>query len=121
MLRSIMEQIGLLSIGDPASAASEPYEPTVLDVLVVKAMLQKAMRLPGELIDLVIDQAEYWPHTTASFDQQRDGELSVLGGSRSGRVQENHFVVRCAVAAQIICYPCAVTSRSLLPLCKISG
>ena len=43
------------------------YEPTVLDVIVVKAMLNKAIRLPPEIIDTVVDMAEYWPHTSTEM------------------------------------------------------
>ena len=43
------------------------YEPTVLDVIVVKAMLNKALRLPPEIIDTVVDMAEYWPHTSTEM------------------------------------------------------
>lgn len=38
--------------------------PTVADVLVVKAILIQTS-LPLELIDAIIDYAEYWPHTSA--------------------------------------------------------
>lgn len=42
-------------------------EPTILDVLAVKKILSelKPHPLPAELIDIIIDHAEYWPHTTS--------------------------------------------------------
>lgn len=39
-----------------------PYEPSVVDVLVVKVMLNRALNFPPEIVDVVIDLAEYWPH-----------------------------------------------------------
>ena len=41
------------------------HEPTIADVLVVKAMLTKGLSLPVEIIETIVDFAEYWPHTTA--------------------------------------------------------
>ncbi|KLU92665.1 hypothetical protein MAPG_11609 [Magnaporthiopsis poae ATCC 64411] len=45
-----------------------PHQPSVLDVLVVKAMMTKALTLPLELVNRIIDFAEYWPHTSAQLD-----------------------------------------------------
>ena len=39
-------------------------EPTVEDVLQAQSILL-ACGLPQELIDSIIDMAEYWPHTTS--------------------------------------------------------
>ena len=49
-----------------ADVSKEPYEPSVIDVLVTRAMLSKGLRLPPEIVDSIVDQAEYWPHTTSS-------------------------------------------------------
>lgn len=74
-----------------AETESTAHEPTIADVLVVKAMLIKALNLPAELVDAIVDLAEYWPHTTteASFD----GGVPVArgGGDRHGK--ENVFLV----------------------------
>lgn len=45
-----------------------PYQPSVLDVVVAKAMMVKALTLPLELVDRIMDLAEYWPHTSARLD-----------------------------------------------------
>lgn len=66
----------------------EPYEPSILDVLVVKAMLNKAVALPPELLNTILDQAEYWPHSTAEWS---GGPLSIFGGRRD---REDVFLVR---------------------------
>lgn len=69
---------------------SEPYEPSIADVLVVKAMLTKGIckSLPRELVDLVLDYAEYWPHMTVheSFNNQ------CVARGRSNR--ENRLILR---------------------------
>jgi hypothetical protein len=74
-----------------------PYEPSVLDVLVVKAMLNKALRLPPELLYTIVDFAEYWPHSTAVTDFKAmtgavvgGDDLRVLGGIFNG---EDKFLV----------------------------
>jgi hypothetical protein len=51
-----------------SSAGRHPYEPTVADVLVTKAMLTKALTLPPEIVDTIVDLAEYWPHTTTEIN-----------------------------------------------------
>jgi hypothetical protein len=70
----------------------QPYEPTVTDVFDVRDMMIKSLGLPLELIEAIIDAAEYWPHTTAvcDFTATPDGPLFV----RSGRNNEDVFLVR---------------------------
>ena len=56
--------------GENSQLDTEPvspwrYEPTFSDVIVVKAMLNKALAVPAEIVDQIVDLAEYWPHTTA--------------------------------------------------------
>lgn len=67
-----------------------PYEPTILDVLVVREMLNRGLGLLPELIDDVFDWAEYWPHSTA-VGSYEPGFRLVTGGSRHG--QETLFLV----------------------------
>lgn len=58
----------LTGAGSSADSDEGPYEPDVMDVLVVKAMLINGLHLPPEIVDCIIDQAEYWPHTTSSVE-----------------------------------------------------
>lgn len=77
------------SESDPNTGSSDSrkaeYEPSALDVVVVKIMLTKGCNLPHEIVLSLLDLAEYWPHTTTTLDHS----LSVSSGA--GR--ENQFVV----------------------------
>jgi hypothetical protein len=64
----------------------EPYEPSVEDVFSVKSMLSGSFELPLELVDTIIDYAEYWPHTSVI----RTGEDFTI---RAGAGHENQFLV----------------------------
>lgn len=45
----------------PGRLPGAPYEPSPVDVLVIKAMLIKAIQLPGELVNNIVEFAEYFP------------------------------------------------------------
>ncbi len=84
----------------------DDYLPTILDVLVVKAMLAKALRLPAEIVDSILDQAEYWPHTSVEVDYTKSwgSAQAVRGGPRT---QENLFLVsRCSLCRSPT-HPCS--------------
>ncbi|KAJ8126214.1 hypothetical protein O1611_g7425 [Lasiodiplodia mahajangana] len=57
-----------------------------------KSILGKATRLPLELVDIVMDYAEYWVCQTASIDYSvtGSGHLAI----HSGRDRENRFLLR---------------------------
>jgi hypothetical protein len=65
---------------DPESTG---YQPTVADVLKVKRYLQR--KLPAELIERIIDEGSYWPHSTVYIERPitlpiyKDGKHSVDG------------------------------------------
>lgn len=70
-----------------ANKMTSPFKPSVADVLVVKAMLAQALlaessRLPPEIVDVIVDLAEYWPHTTAELN---DTTMIARGNQPSGR------------------------------------
>lgn len=81
------------SASDPNARSSVSgnvsYEPSALDVVVVKIMLTRGRKLPHEIVLSLLDHAEYWPHTTTSLDNS----LTVSSGA--GR--ENQFVVSVAL------------------------
>ena len=64
---------------------SSRYSPSVSDVLEVKAILSKNFDLPIELIDSIIDTAEYWPHTSTVTNH-----ATMI---RAQRDRENEFIV----------------------------
>jgi hypothetical protein len=61
------------------------YQPSALDVVVVKAMLTKGLALPNEIVLSLLDHAEYWPHTCTILDRS----LTVT----SGEGHEDQFIV----------------------------
>ncbi|KAL2150194.1 hypothetical protein VTH82DRAFT_7870 [Thermothelomyces myriococcoides] len=86
MTLALKKKMAAQSIPTPAQG---PFEPTVADVLVTKAMLRKAFDLPQEIVDSIIDYAEYWPHTTTQVDYPND---SLVARGSSG--PENIFLIR---------------------------
>ena len=79
--------------------APDSYEPIVLDVIVVKAMLNKATRLPPEIIDTVVDLAEYWPHTSTEIIYT--GRPAIDRKDANSAV-ENQFLVSPTTTSQLI-------------------
>ncbi|KAH9436403.1 hypothetical protein MCOR02_000075 [Pyricularia oryzae] len=75
---------------DMGSSTSRPahFQPSALDVLVTKAMLAKGVKLPIEVVDLVVDFAEYWPHTRTHVE--RPSRPNRFGT----RPDENNFLLR---------------------------
>ena len=72
---------------NPGSSSSVFESPSPNDVLEVKNVLLKAFDLPLELVDVIIDYAEYWPRTSVSTA----GETLAVGGD--GNPREDVFVV----------------------------
>lgn len=58
----------------PPHVKAEPFFPSLWDVLRVRYLLQRKLsrRLPEELVDLIIDAAEYWPSVERSMEGSRD-------------------------------------------------
>lgn len=89
-----------------------PYDPSGKDVLHVKGLLHNISTLPLELIDQIIDLAEYWPHTTTTTPFA----IRVAKGPN-----ENKFVV-CSInilvrTSQLINHSCGLYPSVLaLPL-----
>jgi hypothetical protein len=73
---------------DDTKTPPAPYQPSVGDVLAVKDVLFNKLNLPLEIVDFMIDFAEYWPHT--STIRSGDGELKVRAGQH---LNENQLVV----------------------------
>ena len=59
------------------------HRPSIQDVLDVKAFLFEKATLPVELLDTIIDYAEYWPHTT----------VKTTTSTTAGANREDRFIV----------------------------
>ncbi|KAK4199845.1 hypothetical protein QBC40DRAFT_281229 [Triangularia verruculosa] len=78
---------------DPATGkmdANGEYKPSITDVIVVKAMLVKGLRMPAELVGSIVELAEYWPHVTSEVRWGDDNPYIV----HSGASHENQFLLR---------------------------
>ena len=82
-LYSAIPTLGLVPSGKETMVAEN--SPSVQDVLDVKAFLFEKTALPVELLDTIIDYAEYWPHTTVKTTTS----TSVMAGA----MRENQFIV----------------------------
>jgi hypothetical protein len=69
------------------------HQPSLADVLVVKAMLSQGLKLPVELVDVILDHGEYWVHSSSSLSSVESGSgQSIVVGVR--RANENRFILR---------------------------
>jgi hypothetical protein len=78
-----------LTMAEPSNAQLQFQSPTPRDVLLVKKILLEKARLPLELVDTIIDCAEYWPCTTTIRQTTPDTEITIRAGGRN----ENQFLV----------------------------
>lgn len=89
------------TVSQPGSDASDDpshvHEPSAMDVVVTKMMLQQGLRLPPEVVLSVLDFAEYWPHSTAVMDRS----LTVTSGGES----ENAFIVSLRIRIKRLLHP----------------
>jgi hypothetical protein len=67
-------------------AETPEFTPNLQDVLAVKQILMEGGKLPLELVDKIIDYAEYWIKTTTC---RTNGEVSI----HAGRERENKLLV----------------------------
>lgn len=72
-------------------SSDKPFEPTLSDVLVVRAMLAQTTILP-ELVGIILDYAEYWARSSAKAQLNQ-----VIAARRIGQgefdYQESQFLV----------------------------
>ncbi|KAI0434832.1 hypothetical protein F5Y09DRAFT_294992 [Xylaria sp. FL1042] len=68
------------------------HKPTPKECVEVKRTLAKATNFPPELVDIIMDFAEYWACSVASIDYSvtAQGELAIYGG----REGEDQFLLR---------------------------
>ncbi|KAH7312069.1 hypothetical protein BKA65DRAFT_518086 [Rhexocercosporidium sp. MPI-PUGE-AT-0058] len=93
---------------------SDRYIPSIEDVITTKDTLFTNFKLPIELIDTIIDYAEYFPRTTMC---RTGGELHVrAGGSGLGGPTEDRFLLRSFplgyIPKKTLPTICSMTSRN---------
>ncbi|TQS34699.1 hypothetical protein Golomagni_04907 [Golovinomyces magnicellulatus] len=72
----------------PEEIMNGSYSPSVADVLDVKDCF--LVKFPIEIVDAIIDFAEYWPHTQVALKKDAgDGPYKITGGAN-----ENVFLLR---------------------------
>lgn len=83
-----------LSVTEPPSPSEEPenppYRPTPADVLKVKSIFI-TRKLPVEIVDLIIDSAEYWLHSSVSLSPGNSADSLAIIGTNAN---ENTFLLR---------------------------
>lgn len=73
-------------------SSDKPFEPTLSDVLVVRAMLAKTTILP-ELVGTILDYAEYWARSSAKAELNAVIAARLVGQGEFD-YEENQFLVR---------------------------
>lgn len=97
LLSSFSSGLSALSMASSVTerANKVPHEPSGLDVLNVKDAILHASRnpLPNELIDSIIDAAEYWPCTVVSTTRAFRATGQPHGGPRVLNKQLDNVLV----------------------------
>src|SRR5437773_199454 len=97
LLDFFSKAMSFINLERRADAEAEPFEhPTPIDVAEVKAVLQEK-KLPPELVDIIIDEAEYWPRTQVKLGKGSDdavGDAISVVGIPSNRETENCLILR---------------------------
>lgn len=83
---------------DTSSAAHDEaqddnsYKPTPLDIVLTRALLTQARKIPPDIVDAIFDYAEYWAHSSNEIDYmlEHKSPLRIIGRSP----KEDHFLVR---------------------------
>lgn len=73
-------------------SSEKPFEPTLSDVLVVRAMLAQTAILP-ELVSTVLDYAEYWARSSVKAQLNQDIAARAIGQGNLD-YEECQFLVR---------------------------
>ncbi|CAM1506117.1 Fc.00g057580.m01.CDS01 [Cosmosporella sp. VM-42] len=97
MSRQVLHRLRSLNSADePPNADQRPsegfYDPTAIDIAVVRIMMCRGKRLPPDLVDTIFDHAEYWAHSSNEVDfmAEHQSPLRINGSSSS----ENKFILR---------------------------
>ncbi|KID73672.1 uncharacterized protein G6M90_00g002140 [Metarhizium brunneum] len=77
---------------DKTDADDGTYHPTPIDIVVVRIMLIRSVKLPPDLVDAIFDYAEYWAHSTNAIDYRAEHQelLRISGACKN----EDQFLLR---------------------------
>lgn len=84
---------GLGTNADSPRLSTDIDSPRLSDIIEVKNMLLKAYALPLDIVDAIVDYAEYWPHTTMSTKEPSWARAGARPHSPSPGTSEDRFVV----------------------------
>ena len=87
----------------PESSDDGVFRPTADEVVEVKQLLLESVKLPLELIDCIVDMAEYWPHTSSVLRRRTEDGAEDPLYVRAGDPNENQLLVS---TPHFIKYPC---------------
>lgn len=118
---NVLQRLRNLVVEEPTSPAPQeasepnaaPYDPTPIDIVVVRIMLIQSKKLPPDIVDAVFDHAEYWAHSSNEIDYQAEHQsaLRIIGSSSV----ENKFLVsptmRSSFSVPFVDEPCASFAR----------
>ncbi|CAI4211400.1 unnamed protein product [Parascedosporium putredinis] len=87
----IRDQMSAISGMNSSPQQQRFFEPSPVDVLVLKVMVQKAKGIPLEIVDTIVEFAEYWPcsHTSVDYRNPVTGHES-----KAFRQDANTMVLR---------------------------
>jgi hypothetical protein len=70
---------------------ARPYQPSPVDIVVVRTMLHRGVKLPVDIADFVLDLAEYWAHSSnyINYVEEQQSPMKISGTSPN----QNKFLV----------------------------
>lgn len=69
------------------------YEPSPVDVFIVREMLANFTKLPVDVVEVILDMAEYWPHSEAKVEVGNGIEWGGVAWGGGGQQHEDTFLV----------------------------
>lgn len=80
------------SANEPSAEEENSYNPSPVDIGIVRIMLARAMKIPPTLIDEIFEHAEYWASSSneVDFNLEHQAPMTISGS----RQRENTFLLR---------------------------
>lgn len=92
---TIAERLSNMFLGNSSEGpkgTGGAYDPSPIDIFVVRTILCRSKRLPPDIVDVIFDHAGYWAHSTNQIDymEEHKNPLRITGTGK----KENKFLVR---------------------------